>query len=625
MVDTIYVEVQDVRRLRAFILSLRQKQQRQALYTEAEIEARLRSFLRANEPKTLRMLLSTWDAQRSAITQADLVRAAGSGSLSQAVVSRWQGQYADFVNNRLTPIWRAGGSTAATFIEDRLQLRFPGYQPRFPKILERIDDWIDKRGGELIVGLTDSQRKAVNAILRHYTTEVPLAPAELAKVIRPVVGLTPREAEAVRKRREQLINQGFSPLKATEQAARYAATLHRVRANRIARTELASAFNQGNLSTIKQGIEDGDLLPDVVKVWNTAEDERVCPICRPLNGDDKPVEGDDTTFTSGKFSAEVPPIHPSCRCTIIYEIDPEAQLELTRERDAQDMMLTDDELKDHDEDTYGNVDWWRGERLKPDGKRLDEAELLDALENVEIRRGEMSSVNAFKARKQLNRLCSEFGAVNKDVLWSSTSEPFGGRNATRWQTFEAGHYLRKRMQGSPAAHSAVGKMWVSPKEHNAAIRFLKGSRTQSSIDGFAAVVHEAFHGSSVKGLGLHDAFSATVVDEFTTESAARYVMQRKFGVRSNAGYIDLIPAVRKNLVDAVKSRGRTITEDQAADILNRASILFKRLPPSKTTNSATEYLNMFVDTVPDVSEDERQSFASELRDLISRSRRGRRG
>ena len=304
----------------------------------------------------MRMLYSTWDKQRSAITQADLVRAASSGSLSPAVISKWQGQYADFVNNRLAPQWRAGASTAATFIEDQLQLNFPGYQPRFPNVLARIDAWIKQRGGSLITDLTDSQRQAINSILRHYTVDVPLSASELEKVIRPVVGLDARQTAAVQKRRDDLIEAGFTPLKATAQAARYAATLHRVRANRIARTELATAFNQGHLSTINQGIDDGDLLPDVEKKWLTSEDERVCSVCGPLNRTHKDVRGDDTMFTSGGRSVEVPPIHPSCRCTVIYVVDTDAQLELTeqqQEQEPQDLMLSDEELRDFDSTRYG--------------------------------------------------------------------------------------------------------------------------------------------------------------------------------------------------------------------------------------------------------------------------------
>jgi len=47
----------------------------------------------------------------------------------------------------------------------------------------------------------------------------------------------------------------------------------------------------------------------VVEKWYTKEDERVCPICRPLH---EKARGDGWT--------EPPPAHPNCRCERKYEI-----------------------------------------------------------------------------------------------------------------------------------------------------------------------------------------------------------------------------------------------------------------------------------------------------------------
>jgi hypothetical protein len=73
-----------------------------------------------------------------------------------------------------------------------------------------------------------------------------------------------------------------------------------------------------------QGIEDGDISDPVVKRFYTSLDERVCPICGPLHGH---VVGVDGTFPStnigpdGQQNASVlmPPLHPQCRCTILWE------------------------------------------------------------------------------------------------------------------------------------------------------------------------------------------------------------------------------------------------------------------------------------------------------------------
>ncbi len=70
------------------------------------------------------------------------------------------------------------------------------------------------------------------------------------------------------------------------------------RAQTIARTETIRAFNTGAWSRYQAaGFQRWQ--------WLTAADERVCPICGPRDGNVYPA------------SAEKPPLHPNCRCTLI--------------------------------------------------------------------------------------------------------------------------------------------------------------------------------------------------------------------------------------------------------------------------------------------------------------------
>lgn len=66
------------------------------------------------------------------------------------------------------------------------------------------------------------------------------------------------------------------PLPAFE--ARIAPLFSRERARRIAATEVTRIYDAGNMTAwAASGVVDGT-------IWQTAKDERVCPICRPLNG-----------------------------------------------------------------------------------------------------------------------------------------------------------------------------------------------------------------------------------------------------------------------------------------------------------------------------------------------------
>ena len=131
-----------------------------------------------------------------------------------------------------------------------------------------------------------------------------------------------RQASANANYRERVyqrfIERGLSPSKATEKAdaaaLRYAGKQHRYRAETITNTELAFAYNRGAHMGVGQSIANG-YMGKCEMVWSTAGTNRVCSRCMELRGK---VVG--TTEDSG---APVPPLHPRCRCTIIYnEIEP---------------------------------------------------------------------------------------------------------------------------------------------------------------------------------------------------------------------------------------------------------------------------------------------------------------
>lgn len=93
-------------------------------------------------------------------------------------------------------------------------------------------------------------------------------------------------------------------------------------AERITRTEVLKSSNLGAQDAFEQsGVV-------VAKQWLTAEDDRVDPLCASLNGKIVSLEsqyfkkGDSVeingkVFTMGYSDTPYPPIHPSCRCTIL--------------------------------------------------------------------------------------------------------------------------------------------------------------------------------------------------------------------------------------------------------------------------------------------------------------------
>jgi hypothetical protein len=78
-----------------------------------------------------------------------------------------------------------------------------------------------------------------------------------------------------------------------------------VRADLIASTEITRAAVQGELDLVQELDAQGIRM---AAVWQTSEDEAVCPICGPLQGTTEDVWG------------LPPPAHPRCRCWLNHEL-----------------------------------------------------------------------------------------------------------------------------------------------------------------------------------------------------------------------------------------------------------------------------------------------------------------
>ena len=128
----------------------------------------------------------------------------------------------------------------------------------------QAQDWAGRYAGELAKGITDTTKGQVRqAIVGWIDSGDPLN----------VLELTLREQVGIERR-----------------------------ANLIASTETTRAFARGNqIAWAESGVVDRE-------EWNTVSDERVCPICFPLdNKQNRKVGGD---FPGGYY----PPAHISCRC-----------------------------------------------------------------------------------------------------------------------------------------------------------------------------------------------------------------------------------------------------------------------------------------------------------------------
>lgn len=166
------------------------------------------------------------------------------------------------------------------------------------------------RAGELITAISEDVRVNVRTVLaRSMQGEYDVRAT--ARLLQDVVGLTPRQANAVENfYRDLTLKEEVSWDKAGKMADDYANRLLRQRATTIARTETIRSSNFGVSQGFIQAQGQGLLPPEIERTWIVTADGDVCPECEALDGEQV---GLDESFSSGD---DAPPAHPSCRCAV---------------------------------------------------------------------------------------------------------------------------------------------------------------------------------------------------------------------------------------------------------------------------------------------------------------------
>lgn len=284
----------------------------QKVDNEAAVLRLLRSFLDANEPGLVRILVNTWRAQGKAITYKELREAILNGDISVEYLEDWMQDYSRLVKDHFQPAWEKAIDAAAAALENK----YPEWY--FDPMADAVRYWAENHAVEFVTNVSTAQLEGLRAVVQRAAVLEDMTVDGLSRAIRPMIGLTKQQAEANLKYYKTLIDNGMSEKRAQDKAIRYSAQQHRSRAYTVARTELATAYNQGAYQGTKQAQAAG-YLGETKKVWCTADDERVCRICGALEGKevgmDDEFEGASSTWST-KLTA---PAHPGCRCAIIYE------------------------------------------------------------------------------------------------------------------------------------------------------------------------------------------------------------------------------------------------------------------------------------------------------------------
>jgi len=286
---------------------------RNMVITDANDARVVRRYIEARKRRVVGPVSSLWRKQRELVTVTAAKHALRTGALPSDLEDAWNEMLVEFVRDDLVPEWIKSISAAGSGIAKKVN-RIQRKQFDFSPAAQSTMSWIDSASGTLIANFSASQINAVRALLHEQVSQGVASPYLLAQRIRPIVGLTEKEAGYVRKVMTSLVEEGLPAKIVNGQVERLANTLHRNRAFRIARTELSDAYNFGQLDSVKQAARAGWLPGVPQKSW-IAGGPNPCEVCEE-NEAAGPIPLEDT-FPSGD---ERPTAHPSCACSCSFEV-----------------------------------------------------------------------------------------------------------------------------------------------------------------------------------------------------------------------------------------------------------------------------------------------------------------
>lgn len=250
------------------------------------------------------------------------------GVLSAEMIEMWRQDYSILLSEKLNSMWTKAIKAG------------PGGQPILDNVLFEFNtqtpgifEWIRERGANFVTVCTKEQQEAIAALLTKKMCDTHTVD-ELARMIRPCIGLTKGQAAANARYYDSIVanlrkdhprmKPESAKKKAREAAHKYAERQHRDRAFTIAQTECAFAYNRGADYGIRQAQEQG-YLGVMKKRWSTSGDDAVCTTCSALEGTEIDMDSDFNFGGKVLFPGHhmLPPAHPRCACAVEYiEIEP---------------------------------------------------------------------------------------------------------------------------------------------------------------------------------------------------------------------------------------------------------------------------------------------------------------
>ena len=208
---------------------------------------------------------------------------------------------------------RAGGAATARGISD-----VTGETFSFQMSAGQIDE-ANNESAKGIRRIEDATRNGAAALLATLLADGG-GSDEFAEKFTQGLGLTERQGKSLGNFEEGLTDTGLVEGDEKDSMVdKFALALLFDRAITISDDQVLTAVNIGRQFALKTAVQLGVLSQNTVKIWNTAGDERVCPICLSLSGQRRLVVEPFVAHYNGQVM-QYPPVHVQCvyRCFITW-------------------------------------------------------------------------------------------------------------------------------------------------------------------------------------------------------------------------------------------------------------------------------------------------------------------
>lgn len=244
--------------------------------TEVEIIRRLNAWGIFIDQHTRQMIAAfngLWERQRLLITNTAVKESLVNFNVTPALQQQLHEGIIKFTEEEFKPLYKkmiglAGAAEAKRIIE---AINKP---MSFDIDTSQINSLVDRQGLLRVIDMSPKQIGQIKSVLDHSVSNG-WGVNKTARAMRSTIDLTPKQLERfVYTYKRNLLKKGLKRSEIDRLVNIRIKSLRNMRAETIAQTELNHAYNQGNLESVRQAMEQG-VIKGAWKIWHTSLDDQV--------------------------------------------------------------------------------------------------------------------------------------------------------------------------------------------------------------------------------------------------------------------------------------------------------------------------------------------------------------